>query len=257
MKVKEFGKLKVAYREGTCDEDVIRECFIEDVFFKNVPEYHLKSNHTIIDIGGHIGAFSMLAASKLKKGKVYSVEPSRDSYEFLKKNALLNNLSNIFIYNLALTDYKGTARLYHNLKTGSWGDTIAKNISNEYEDVKTDTLDNFMKDNNITRCDFMKMNCEGSEFQIILNSPIETLQKINTILILYHLDRVSDHSEYDLISHLRTSGFWVKVKNKTKNRGWIIGRKKYIKWKNMIKIGDALFHILGCVKKKRQAFEGQ
>ena len=65
--------------------------------------------------------------------------------------------------------------LYHDIKNGNWGHTITKKVSRKYEVVKTDTLTNFMKDNNILHCDFMKLNGEGSEFKIILSTSKEIL----------------------------------------------------------------------------------
>ena len=169
MKTKEFEDLKIFYREGTCDELVLEDSFMNDIYFLAVPEYKLRPSDIIIDIGAHIGVFAIFAASKLRQGKVYAIEASKESFEYLKINVTSNNLSNVFISNMAITDFKGITRLYHSIKYGNWGHTITKEVSEEYEEVRTDTLANFMKDNNVTHCDFMKLNCEGAEFKIILS----------------------------------------------------------------------------------------
>jgi hypothetical protein len=71
-----FGGFEVAYRSRTTDEDVIAHSFDHDIFFTGVPEYRPAEDHTIIDVGAHIGIFSLLAASKVPRGKVYAIEAS-------------------------------------------------------------------------------------------------------------------------------------------------------------------------------------
>lgn len=222
MKTRLFGDFKIAYREDTADELVLQYSFEDDIFFTGVPEYNLKQDDIVIDIGAHIGTFSILAASKLKCGRVYSIEASKDNFEYLKRNIALNNLSNVFISNLALSDFKGITRLYHPSEEGNWGYSIVKQDAKEFEEVKTDTLTNFIRDNNIIACDFMKLNCEGAEFKIILSTPMEILEKIKILLILYHLDSSIGHSENDLIKYLKECGFSITLREKTIGRGWII-----------------------------------
>ena len=57
------GKFKISYRENSADEGVLRlYSFENDVYYKKVPEYHPKADHVIIDVGAHIGTFSILGA---------------------------------------------------------------------------------------------------------------------------------------------------------------------------------------------------
>jgi len=215
----------ILYREGTPDEDVLRCSFERDRFFPAVPEYRPRRYDTIIDVGAHIGTFSLLAASKVTKGKVLAVEASEESFDYLRRNIKANSIENIVPIHLALADHKGIARLYRSPE-GNWADTITKEVSREYEEVVADTLANLMNDNSIRRCDFMKINCEGAEFPIILSTPREILRRIRTILILYHLDLIAGYSELGLIDRLHECGFRTRIRNRTARRGWIIARNK-------------------------------
>jgi len=89
MKIKEFGDLKITYRKRTSDKEVLKQSLKNDVFFRGVPEYNLKPDDIIIDIGALIGTFSILAASKLEKGKVYAIEASKENFQYLEKNVIL------------------------------------------------------------------------------------------------------------------------------------------------------------------------
>ena len=64
LAIDRFGPFEVAFRRRTSDEEVVRHSFDDDIFFSNVSDYAPESDHIIIDVGAHIGTFSLLAASK-------------------------------------------------------------------------------------------------------------------------------------------------------------------------------------------------
>lgn len=238
MELREFMGFRVSYREHTTDEGVVRYSIEGDIFFAALPWYHPHADDVIIDIGAHIGAFSLLAASKAKDGHVYAVEPCKESYEYLERNVLLNALSNVSTYRLALFGEKGAARLYYHPKDNS-GHTITKMLSSEYEEVQMTTLEDFMRSANIDRCDLMKLNCEGAEFGIILNTPREVLERIRILLVLYHLDLATGDSEQHLVHHLNKCGFYTTITNRSRQRGWIIARNAF-----RTKIGELFLYSL-------------
>lgn len=221
--IKSFGNFKVAHREGTADEDVLMDSFDQDIFFSRIPEYKPAKDHIIIDVGAHIGAFSLLAASKVPAGRVHSIEASEDSANLLSANVALNNATNISVYHLALSDKNGICTLYHDSE--NWGHSIVKSFSSKNEIVDCCTLTKFLEINNIYKCDLIKFNCEGAEFPIILNTPSIILQRFVVVLVLYHCDLWSGNKEIDLISHFQNSGFNTRLINKREERGWIHAEK--------------------------------
>jgi FkbM family methyltransferase len=218
-----FGGFDVAYRKNTADEAVIRHSFDNDIFFSGVPEYQPNEDHVIIDIGAHIGTFSLLASSRVGRGKVYAIEACEDSFNFLRINVALNQCANISAHHLAMADKEGTCTLYYG--TGSWGHSTVKKLSRFCEAVRSCTLSTFFQSNQIAECHFMKLNCEGSEFPILLSTPNNVLQRIGTILVLYHCDLWSSNTEVDMISHLESNGFNCVVRNRSEKRGWIIATR--------------------------------
>lgn len=221
-----FGGFEIAYRKNTADEAVIGHSFENDGFFSGVPEYQPDEGHVIIDIGAHIGTFSLLSSSKVGCGKVYAIEACEDSFNLLRINVALNHCTNISLHHLAMADKEGSCRLYYN--SGNWGHSILKTVktlSRFSETVKSSTLSAFFESNRITECHFMKLNCEGSEFPILLSTPNAVLQRIRTILVLYHCDLWINNTEADLVSHLESSGFSCAIRNRSEDRGWIIATK--------------------------------
>jgi len=220
IKIKSVNEFEVAYRKGTADEQVISHSFEHDIFFSGVPEYQAAEDHVIIDIGAHIGTFSLLASSKVKRGRVYAIEPSEDSFNLLRINVALNRATNIYPHHLAITDRQGTCRLYYS--KSNWGHSVVSSFSRYWETVECCSLTYFLNKNRIDQCHFMKLNCEGAEFPILLSTPRNILQRFNIMLVLYHCDFWKRDTEDDLISHLHSSGFNTIVRNRSEKRGWII-----------------------------------
>jgi FkbM family methyltransferase len=220
IKIETFMDFEVAYRKGTTDEAVIRHSFDRDIFFSSVPEYQTADDHVIIDIGAHIGTFSLLASSKVQRGKVYAIEACEDSFNLLRINVALNNATNISAHHLAITDRQGTCKLYY--ASGNWGHSLVSPLSKHFETVPSCTLSDFLESNKIDKCHFMKLNCEGAEFPILLSTPHSILQRFRIILALYHCDLWRNNTETDLLSHLQSGGFNTLVRNRSERRGWII-----------------------------------
>ena len=220
LAIGDFDGFQVAYRKGTADELVVKHSFSHDIFFSGVPEYRPAEDHVIIEVGAHIGTFSILAASKAKRGHVYAIEASEDSANYLRINAALNHCDNLSVHQLALADKEGSLELYHD--TGTWGHSTVKAYSQVSETVRATTLTGFLESNHIERCDFLKFNCEGAEFPILLSTSANVLKKVKMMLVLYHRDLWMKNSEADLIAHLESAGFQCKVRNELGPRGWII-----------------------------------
>lgn len=213
----EKGNYKFFYRKNTSDVSQLEYDF---EMYSSV--YKPKIGDIIIDVGAYIGTFAIPISKNV--GKVYCIEPQLDTFNILTKNIKLNNVLNVESYNFALYNETTDKKLYYD-NTNFWSSNFTIPTKN-YSLVKTKTLDDFLIQKNIERCNFLKLNCEGSEFEIILNSTKEVLNKIDNILILYHCDYNPKYTETDLITHLNKCGFETMITNKTEKRGWINATKK-------------------------------
>src|SRR4051812_764427 len=73
----------------------------------------LKPGDTFIDVGAHIGYFTLLASSLVgPQGRIYSFEPEEKNHSALLNHIKLNNSSNIEPYRWALSSSVGIAELY-------------------------------------------------------------------------------------------------------------------------------------------------
>jgi FkbM family methyltransferase len=224
LSIGKFGGFEIAYRSGTADEEQIHQnSFENDIFFANTPEYQPEPNHVIIDIGAHIGTFALLAASKVPYGKVYAIEPSRETFNYLRINIALNHLQNVEPSHLALSNVKAKVFLYHGKR--NWSHSIMKGLSGHGEEVQANTLANYIAEKGIERCDFLKFNCEGAEFPILLNTPPEVLNRIKMILIFYHCDLAEKYDLETLLRYLHKNGFSTKIRNQEDYRGCIVAER--------------------------------
>lgn len=165
----------------------------------------IRSGYTIVDIGAHIGTFSVFASTCAEQVTVYSYEPSEEKFYFLIKNIRLNRLNNIKAFQLAVSRRGDKVKLYID-KTHSTlhSSTIPKRF---YEEVNSTTLEEVLDNNRIETCDLLKMDCEGAEYEILFSAPKNTLMRIENISLEYH-DMPTYHVD-DLKEYLVNMGFEV------------------------------------------------
>jgi FkbM family methyltransferase len=213
---------EISYRPGTADEDVLDHSFHNDIFMGSIPEYKPTASDIVIDVGAHIGTFSLLLSRVITQGKIFAVEASAETFLHLENNILGNNLRQVVPCHLALSDHNGTARLYHDLHAGNWGHSLTAQLSDEWELVQCESLEQFFDRRGVTCCNLLKLNCEGAEFRILLNAPVELLKRIRHLLVLYHEDLERSHTLSELQAHLQSAGFLVRLRHNTGARGWMI-----------------------------------
>lgn len=157
----------------------------------------IKDNSVIFDVGANIGVFSLYASYLSPNGKIYAFEPTRNTFQRFKKNIINNNLQKrIFAYPLAVGDKKRNSEIMvNNMGLGGENTIIDSEflkgrgkLFEKRELVKMIPIDEFMEQNKIKRVDFIKIDTEGYEKQVI-NGARKTIQKFAPIIAcsVYHL----------------------------------------------------------------------
>jgi len=183
---------------------------IKEIFHDN--DYHITHAQykTIVDIGSNIGAFSVLAAKLNPNADIYSYEASPATYKLQIDNLRANNITNVHPFNLAICDKNTTLKFYDHQASGL-SSLYPKRTDSQLKKVKSISLKTIIIKNNIRTIDFLKMDCEGAEYAIILSSPPELLKNINRMTIEYH-EGITNHTHQELIVKLKLSGFSIRVK---------------------------------------------
>ena len=127
----------------------------------------LNINHnkelTIVEVGSLNGDDSTLLKNTFPNSQVHTIEALPDNYEnYIKNNELINS------YNIAITDYNGVTNFHVKNINGIHG---ILNRGDEYGtkviQIPCMTLDTFCDDNNIENIDILKIDVEGSIYEVL------------------------------------------------------------------------------------------
>jgi FkbM family methyltransferase len=192
-----------------------------DFLFDNLKKYSgyhywpTKSD-VIIDIGAGVGEES-LAFAKLvgPTGKIFAIEAHPSTAAILKYACQINNLKNVIVDNIALSDTEGIMFIEDD-EEKYLRNTISKttNVSSDLVQVQAITLDEYVSRNEIEKIDFLKVNIEGAE-QLLIKGMTHSVKIIKNIAISCHDFRwAAGESEFYktrriILSFLMDNGFQV------------------------------------------------
>lgn len=189
------------------------------------PGFSINKKDIVVDIGAHIGAFSVYAAIKATQGKIYAYEPVPENFKLLNHDIKLNNLNNIIPFNLAVSDSKGRKKIY--FTDSSATASLFGRRRQRFHPVKSVGLEDVFGDNGLKKINFLKMDCEGSEYDILFNTPKKYLDKIDKVVLEYHEGEFTKYKGKDLENFFLNHNFKVTAKpEKNSPRGILYARKK-------------------------------
>jgi len=208
-----FGKEKLAVLRKNNAKLLLRNGEVSDfavmveVFGRDDYRFEsLKNPSIIMDIGAHIGGFVVSAALNFPQAKIYSFEPVEENYKMLIKNIRLNNLTNVFAFNKAIMDKSGDSYIYLNPKNKGAHTTLA-DLGTGKQKITSITLQEFIENEKITKIDFLKMDIEGAEFDVLMNCPKQILLLAERMGIeIHHKPPHPRYTKNDLLNLL--NGFF-------------------------------------------------
>lgn len=166
------------------------------------------SSWNIIDIGAAFGDFSILAAQMSKLNKIIAVEPLPSSVNLLIQNINNNHLKNIKIYSGAISSSNKIIKISED-KNNYGHSRISQNSSIS---VPSLSLDQLLKKYSISHCDLIKCDCEGGEYDIFTKLSSTTYQKIDRIVMEYHLFNFDSSKKFEkLCSVLIKNKYILKI----------------------------------------------
>ena len=141
--------------------------------------FDVQKDDIIVDLGAHIGIFTIYAAMKCKR--VVAVEPTSTNFEILEKNISVNKLTNVKALKLAIWDSRKDGDIYISESTSAGNSAFLK--SDRKEKVKFVTIKDILDMERLRTVDFMKIDIEGCESDAILATPKETLLRVKKFAI--------------------------------------------------------------------------
>ena len=198
---------KIKIRTSTTDFMALANVWLLEDY--KIKKFEIHSNDVIIDIGAHIGIFTIYASQFCNNGKIYSFEPIRENYDLLLNNIKLNHSEQVKPFNLAVSNTNDDVTIYIN------DDKAAHSIFPSSEssiNVKSITLQNIFEENNINHCNFLKLDCEGAEYEILRNLPAKYFKEIDKIVMECHFVDKKPELISELKQILVKQGFQVRTK---------------------------------------------
>ena len=166
-----------------------------------------ETSHVILDIGANTGVYSLIAKAVNPSSTVYAFEPVKRVFDKLQQNIRLNGFD-IMAVEKAVSNSEGTAVIYDPQDEHVLSVTVNKNLASP--DIKvveqkifTTTLDSFIRENNLTAIDLIKIDVETHEPEV-LEGFSEYLMKFKPTLLIEILD---DGIGKKIENILRDSGY--------------------------------------------------
>tara|TARA_B110001454_G_scaffold59287_1_gene57998 strand:+ start:129 stop:911 length:783 start_codon:yes stop_codon:yes gene_type:complete len=192
--------IKILIRVNSTDLMALTHVWLIEEYSKH--DFRIEKTDTVIDVGAHIGLFSLHTSQICKEGKIYAFEPMKKNFDILKSNIQLNNFLNIKAENYAISNSSSKIIIYENSDESGHSKFIETNNPIE---VTSKSLNDIFDNEKIKKCNLLKLDCEGSEYEIIDSLKDENFEKIEKMIIEYHLA----DSNPELLENLKN-----KLKNK-------------------------------------------
>ena len=203
---------------------------------------YLSQNPIIIEAGAYDGRETVRMAKLWPQGIIHAFEPVPELFEKLKTNTA--HLSNVHCYQMALSDATGTAVLHiseNPTKPGraSQANSLLKPdkrlelsplIFPRSIQVPTTTIDAWAEQNNIDRIDFLKLDVQGYELNI-LKASIRILATTKAILTEVEFVEAY-HGQYlyaDVKTWLESHEFTMVGKDFSNETDWFFGNALFIR----------------------------
>lgn len=161
----------------------IAEIYKEHVY---APYFIDKKDLTILDIGANVGMTSYYFSHFAKE--VHSFEPAKEHQEVFKYMVDFNKLTNVILHPFALSNEDGEMTLFHMPNKTMFSLKPAEVVLGQgQEKVTTMRLDTFLKSRKIEHVDFMKLDVEGAEPEIICGDGFQNVaDRINIVFMELH-----------------------------------------------------------------------
>ena len=189
-----------------------------------------KEGDTVIDIGAHIGRYTITSSKQVgKTGTVVAIEADPDNFQLLKRNIALNNLTNVLPLNYAVFSTRTRMKLYEQSASAKYNSLmLARAAKTEnYVEVNADTLDSILKLNEVNQVNWIKIDVEGAEFEVLKGST-KTISSENVSLLI-EIHNIEDPSHYDnIVDFLKYHNYEITFEQRYEGSGesHVIFRKK-------------------------------
>lgn len=230
--IKEFkfeGKNLRLNLPGDADLSVFEEIFV-DRDYRILDEVIRKAKSCVLDLGAHVGLFSLYARGIGCDVPIFAFEPEESNFQILKENLKMNNVKDVVAKNLAVGGKSGKRRFYLSLDSHNHSLVeVGENLQEREVSVVTlqDVFERYLGRDGINKCDLVKMDIEGAEFETLMSYFDCFVYRPQGFYIEYH--EYSDEMKAEKLKGLfEKHGFRVQMSSShyDKRMGFLFAMKK-------------------------------
>lgn len=201
--------------EPTLNSIVTRVLLAEGDWFEQEMEFWrklIRPGMTVIDVGANSGVYAFSAAKRVgKTGKVIAIEPFQGCVSCLKQTCHVNGFGWVKVCAAAASDRPGKSFLTLHAASelneiSTVVDKTGKSAQEQnVQEIDCITLDSLLEQEHLERVDFLKIDAEGHEVQV-LHGAEQLLKKFHPV-ILYENIAGQSSSNLGMASALEEVGY--------------------------------------------------
>lgn len=202
--------MTILSRPYSVDGSALNEVWFDHCYdpnFFGLP-FDWKNAKHVVDVGGHIGTFTLFAAAHAPDASIVTLEPEADNFAVLAANIAANHLLNrVTLHNVGLGD--GNSVELFTFPGDHGGNSVYRPSEGGIPvRIETISLPTLFEKHGIDRCDYLKLDCEGAEYEALYGLPAEYFPRIRCIGMEYHhFSKDPRHNGGSLQAFLESKGF--------------------------------------------------
>jgi FkbM family methyltransferase len=185
-----------------------------------------KQGDIVVDIGAHMGRYTIISSKRVgTNGKVVAIEAHPSNFEMLNSNIKLNQLTNVIPLNYAaysketkiklyLPDEESGYTMHHSIMSNYVFTKYKDKTEDKFVEVSANTLDYLLQLNEITDVNWVKIDVEGAEFEV-LKGASNVLSKSKDIALLIEVHGKDTYEP--IIESLRSYNFKIDFEKTYEN----------------------------------------
>jgi FkbM family methyltransferase len=172
---------QVVVRLGTSDIACLEQVFLAEEY----RNHFVENPRVIVDAGANIGMATLYFAGRFPSARILAIEPEPSNFELLERNC--GHLKNVTLIRAALWPLR-EGLMVEDQSVEKWKYRVTKRVGPESgaANVPSITIPEMLERFQIDDIDLLKLDIEGSEYDLFASGPEEWLDRVRTIAIELH-----------------------------------------------------------------------